>query len=42
MTAKNARWGVVDPDLKLKNADGVRVVDASIWVSILVSFFEVG
>ncbi len=28
-----ADWGVVDPDLKLKGADGVRVVDASVLVS---------
>lgn len=33
MTAKDAGWGVVDPDLKLKNAVGLRVVDASVMVS---------
>ncbi|KAJ7618659.1 aryl-alcohol oxidase [Roridomyces roridus] len=30
MSPRNAHWGVVDPDLLLKNATGVRVVDASI------------
>ncbi|KAK0212181.1 aryl-alcohol oxidase [Desarmillaria ectypa] len=30
MSARDADWGVVDPDLKLKKAVGVRVVDASV------------
>ncbi|PBK65506.1 hypothetical protein ARMSODRAFT_869047, partial [Armillaria solidipes] len=30
MSARDADWGVVDPDLKLKKAAGVRVVDASV------------
>ncbi|KAK0471536.1 aryl-alcohol oxidase precursor [Armillaria novae-zelandiae] len=30
MSPPNAHWGVVDPDLKLKRAKGVRVVDASV------------
>ncbi|KAJ2919351.1 hypothetical protein MD484_g991, partial [Candolleomyces efflorescens] len=30
MSAKNAPYGVVDPDLKLKKATGLRIVDASI------------
>jgi len=34
MTSKEASWGVVDPDLKLKGADGVRIVDASVWTSL--------
>ncbi len=35
MSPFNATWGVVDPDLKLKQAAGVRIVD----VSVLVGFF---
>ncbi|KAK0226678.1 alcohol oxidase [Armillaria fumosa] len=30
MSPPDAHWGVVDPDLKLKQARGVRVVDASV------------
>ncbi|KAG7450004.1 aryl-alcohol-oxidase from pleurotus Eryingii [Guyanagaster necrorhizus] len=30
MSPRNAPWGVVDPDLKLKKAVGVRIVDASV------------
>ncbi|KAK0437905.1 aryl-alcohol oxidase [Desarmillaria tabescens] len=30
MSPRNASWGVVDPDLKLKLAMGVRIVDASV------------
>ncbi|KDR81074.1 hypothetical protein GALMADRAFT_222642 [Galerina marginata CBS 339.88] len=30
MSAKDAKFGVVDPDLKLKGAKGLRIVDASI------------
>lgn len=32
MSAKGASFGVVDPDLKLKKASGLRVVDASVMV----------
>ncbi|KAF5374243.1 hypothetical protein D9758_004721 [Tetrapyrgos nigripes] len=32
MSQKGVDWGVVDPDLKLKGARGVRVVDASVLV----------
>ena len=41
MSAKDAPYGVVDPDLKVKKVQGVRVVDASIMVSAkLISFAE--
>ncbi|KAK0229821.1 GMC oxidoreductase-domain-containing protein, partial [Armillaria nabsnona] len=30
MLSANASWGVVNPDLKLKAAKGVRIVDASV------------
>lgn len=33
MSAKEAEYGVVDPDLKVKNVKGLRVVDASVMVS---------
>jgi len=31
MSPKGATWGVVDPDLKVKGAEGLRVIDASIF-----------
>lgn len=31
ISPKNAQWGVVDAQLRLKGAHGVRVVDASVW-----------
>ena len=34
MSPKGANWGVVDPDLTVKNVQGLRVVDASVMVSI--------
>ena len=34
MSPKGAQWGVVDPDLKVKGVEGVRVVDASVFVSV--------
>ncbi|KAJ9609393.1 hypothetical protein H2200_005720 [Cladophialophora chaetospira] len=34
MSPNNAIWGVVNPDLRLKKVDGVRVVDASVFHKI--------
>ncbi|RXW12904.1 hypothetical protein EST38_g12951 [Candolleomyces aberdarensis] len=31
MSPRNAAWGVVDPELRLKGVEGVRIVDASVW-----------
>ena len=33
MSAKGADWGVVDPDLLVKKTKGLRIVDASVFVS---------
>jgi len=34
MSPKGASWGVVDPDLTVKNIRGLRVVDASVLASV--------
>lgn len=36
MSPKGAKYGVVDPDLKVKGVRGLRVVDASIMVSVIL------
>ncbi len=38
MSPRNASWGVVDPDLLVKEVSGLRIVDASVMVS--ASLFE--
>ncbi len=32
MSPRNAKWGVVDQELLLKGAEGIRIVDASVFV----------
>jgi choline dehydrogenase-like flavoprotein len=35
MSPFNATWGVVDPDLRVKGVQGLRIVDASVMASSL-------
>lgn len=37
MSPANAPWGVVDPHLRVKGLKGLRVVDASVLVSVLAA-----
>jgi len=34
MSPKGAAWGVVDPDLRVKDVEGLRIVDGSVLVSM--------
>ncbi|KAJ8521491.1 hypothetical protein ONZ45_g1834 [Pleurotus djamor] len=38
MSPKNASWGVTDPDLKVKGASNLRIVDASVIVEWFIGF----
>jgi choline dehydrogenase-like flavoprotein len=37
MSPQGAQWGVVDPDLKVKGVEGLRIVDGSVIVSLIFS-----
>ncbi|EEB95388.1 hypothetical protein MPER_05651 [Moniliophthora perniciosa FA553] len=41
MSPRGASWGVVDPDLKVKGVDGLRVVDASVFPKIPTAHTQV-
>jgi choline dehydrogenase-like flavoprotein len=40
MSPKGAHWGVVDPDLKVKGVEGLRIVDGSVLVSWSPSYYS--
>lgn len=40
MSPDNASWGVVDSKLKVKGAQGIRVVDASVFVSVIIFYYK--
>jgi choline dehydrogenase len=38
MSSKDSKTGVVDGELRVKGADGIRIVDASVFVGLRPSF----
>lgn len=40
MAPRGAKWGVVDPDFRVKGARGLRVVDASVIVSFFTIYYN--
>lgn len=41
MSKKGDKWGAVDPDLRVKGVDGLRIVDASVMVSVGMKLLRV-
>ena len=42
MSPRGAKTGVLDPDLRLKGAKGLRVVDASVFVCVVICVLLLG
>lgn len=42
MSPRGASWGVVDPDLRVKGVEGLRIVDGSVLVSSAFAYVCVG
>lgn len=42
MSPRGANWGVVDPDFAVKGTTGLRIVDASVIVSLSHPYYTLG
>ena len=42
MSPRGAKWGVVDPDHRVKGTNGLRVIDVSVLVSTFVYGYSIG